>query len=188
MENKVISFLLKTETIDCKDIEIYQYGFSLLFKRLLHTAAILIIAAALDELIGCVIFLFVYAKLREYSGGFHAESEKRCFFCTVLISICAITLLKFFPQFSVQVLWYIEVICGLFIWFLSPQAAINKPLEVQERIIYRKKSHKSLVLFTIFSFVSINSNKIVCGITVAFILQMLMLIFGKWQNKIAPSK
>lgn len=180
-----MSFLIKTETINCEDIEIYQYGFNLLIKRLLHTVAILLIAASFNEFIGCSIFLLAYAGLREYSGGFHAKSEKGCFFCTLLISVCAIALLKIFPQYSLQVLWSIEVICGIFIWFFSPQEAINKPLEVQERIVYRKIAHKYLILFGIISIISIKYNKIVCGITDALILQMLMLLFGKQQNKIA---
>lgn len=188
MEKKVISFWLKTETINYEDVEIYQYGFSLLIKRLIHTGAILLMAAAFNELIGCSVFLFTYATLREYSGGFHAKSEKGCFFCTLIISICVITLLKIFPLFPVQVLLNIEVICGMFIWFFSPQEAINKTLEVQERIIYRKMSHKYLILFVTFSFLSINYNKIVFGITAALFLQMWMLMFGKWQIKFASLK
>lgn len=188
MEKKVISFWLKTETINYEDVEIYQYGFSLLIKRLIHTGVILLMAAVFSELMGCSIFLFAYATLREYSGGFHAKSEKGCFFCTLLISICVIALLKIFPQFPVQVLWYIEIICGMFIWFFSPQEATNKTLEVQERIVYRKMSHKYLILFVTFSFVSINYNKIVFGITAALILQMLMLMFGMRQIKFTSLK
>lgn len=86
--NKITSYLIKKETIDADDYELYQYAFETIVALIMQLSTILIIGFALNRFTETLLFLAFYCPIRQFSGGFHAENYKRCllFFVTIHIS------------------------------------------------------------------------------------------------------
>lgn len=57
MNNRVTKFLLETNVITSDEIEIYQYGFDLIVKIIIHTFLILIIGFLFGHFLEMVSFL-----------------------------------------------------------------------------------------------------------------------------------
>lgn len=161
----------------CDDIAVYRYGLELIKKKICHTAVILMLALACGEFWSILVFLVVYASIREYSGGYHAHSAARCFICTILVAATAIYMMKVpFRYMELPWLWGVMLVCGAGIWFLSPQEAENKPLGDMEKIIYRKMVHKYLILYSIVASLGLWHSLMTRGIAAAWIIQIIMLL------------
>jgi accessory gene regulator B len=52
----------------------YQYGLEILISGLIGIINILIISILIHRLTQGIVFLIVFIVLREYTGGYHAES------------------------------------------------------------------------------------------------------------------
>ena len=92
--NKVTSFLYCNNYIDSAkyDYEVYLYGFEILVASILNSVAILLIGLLFDRFIHSVVFLICYCPLRQFAGGYHADTYKRCFFIFICIFLLTIFL------------------------------------------------------------------------------------------------
>ncbi|MEG0034888.1 MAG: accessory gene regulator B family protein [Bacilli bacterium] len=86
----VISFFSKHQVIN-EDPLIYQYGFMITLSYFISSIAILVIGLLLNSLISAFIYIFLFDKLREYAGGYHARSYLECslLFITLFI-VCVV--------------------------------------------------------------------------------------------------
>ncbi len=165
--------------LDSEDIVVYRYGLELIKKKICHAAVILLLALACGEFWGMLVFLVAYASIREYSGGYHAHSAKKCFICTILVAAAAIFMMKVpFKYMELPWLWSVMFICGVGIWFLSPQEAESKPLGDMEKIVYRKRVHNYLIMAGILSLLGLWNPLATRGIAAAWIIQIIMLFVG----------
>lgn len=178
MEEKIIGRLLKAGIIKDEEAAIYQYGFGLLVKKIIHAGIILMIGLAGGEFWGVFFFLATYIAIREYSGGYHAKSSIGCYCCTAFVTVCLLALLKLFQM--ANSIWFVPIllICGGFIWFLSPQEAHNKPLSSEEKVMYQKLSRKYVLVFGGISLLGALYMDIVKGIACAWLIQSVMLLIG----------
>ncbi|MGC4019951.1 MAG: accessory gene regulator B family protein [Muricomes sp.] len=183
MEKKILSFLIRSEVIDEEKTEIYRYGLNIFIKKIIHILLFLVIGFIGGEFWGVFIFLVAYASMREYSGGYHAKSVTGCYCCTIIVSICLLILLNIFQRLDTYILYTMMLICGYTIWSLSPQEADNNPLEENEMVDYRKKTHKYLIGFGCISLAGFFLNVILKGISCAWIIQTVMLLMSEIERQ-----
>src|SRR3712207_3456369 len=90
--NKVTSFLYYNKYIDSEkyDYEVYLYGFESIIALILNTASILLIGLLFDSFMHTVVFLLCYYPLRQFTGGYHADTYEKCFFTFVIIFMATI--------------------------------------------------------------------------------------------------
>lgn len=163
--------------MEYEDITVYRYGFELIIKKICHTAMILLLSLICGEFLSILVFLVVYASIREYSGGYHAHSATRCFICTILVTVVVIFLIKIpFRYMELSWLWGVMLICGMGIWLLSPQEAENRPLRDVEKKIYRKIVHRYLIVTGIISLFGLYHPLVIRGVAAAWIIQIMMLL------------
>lgn len=84
MQNKIINLLLSQGTIDCEDIEIYQYGLFVVIFNIACVLAILLIGLLLNELINTLYYLLFFIPVRIFLGGYHCKTAKSCIFYSSL--------------------------------------------------------------------------------------------------------
>lgn len=173
-------FLVETGVVRNEDISIYQYGLNLLIKKIIHVTIILSLGLVVDEVWNILCFLVTYMSIREYSGGYHADSTRGCYFCTVIVTIFALFIIKVVSQTGSIEFWILFIVNGLIIWCLSPQGNKNKPLKTQEKIAYRKKTRKLLATFTIIALLDFAAS--IKGIVCAWIIQAVMLLISMFQR------
>lgn len=175
MEKSIIKFLVETGVVGPDEIELYSYGISLLLKKIVHTVIILVIGAISGMFWCMLVFLLSYIAIREYSGGYHAKTRIGCCTCTVIVTISVVVMFNLFPEPDSIYFQILLLICAILIWFLSPQDTDNKPLEVEERYVYRKKTRKLLTISAIILLLCYANATIFLGIASAWIIQAVML-------------
>lgn len=99
-EKWLARYFLLDESVPLDEVEIYLYGVRLLIKKLCHIIFIILLGFFFGEFFSIAIFLITYAHIREYSGGYHADSTIRCYGCTIVVTLCAIGLVKILSQIS----------------------------------------------------------------------------------------
>lgn len=183
MTEKVIRVLIRFGVIELEQTELYKYGFKLLLKKILHVAIILLIGFIGGKFWGIFFFLITYVKIREYAGGYHSKTELGCYSCTIIVSVCVLFILYFFQKLNKFWIYLLLFVFGTIIWFLSPQEAINKPLEMHEKSVYRKTTRIYVVFGCAISLCGFFCNMIVYGIVSAWLVQTVMLFAGLCDKK-----
>lgn len=169
---------MDTGVAEFDEIELYSYGFNLLLKKIAHASIILSIGMMTGEFWNVLVFLLTYIAMREYSGGYHAKTEAGCYTCTIIVMISVIIMIKRLPGLNSIVSWILLLFSAVIIWFLSPQDAENKPLDVEERYIYRKKARKLLIISAIIILSGYANTAIFLGSACAWIIQAIMLLMA----------
>lgn len=126
--SRLTSYMIAQGLIPQEDEEIYVFGWTMLLLPVASFAAILLIGAFLGQLLGTAIFLFFFSFLRSYSGGWHADSFRRCFLTTVSLYGCCLLLHFYLPEASWD--WTILVLSlmSIFIIYMwAPADHPNKP-------------------------------------------------------------
>ena len=184
MENTVAIWicnkLLEKKIISDTYLEVYVYGFELILSFLISSSIIIAIGIITNQIIPTLTFLITFIFIRQFTGGFHANSYIMCKIYTLLCYIGSIFFSYLFPvnRFAFVILFVIgEAIIGL----LAPIENPHKPLSTKEK---KKHKKKSLFLFPIwtlmgvaFSFFEISiSNTIfytLCTIIILMIIPTL---------------
>lgn len=180
MNNRITEFLLETNVITSDEIELYQFGFDLIVKKVIHTFLILIIGFLGGHFLGMVSFLVTYAWLREYAGGYHARTPKGCYCCTVLVTISVLVMLFIFRRLNVGLICICMLISGIVIWRQSPQETPTKPLSEKEKVLYRRKTRRILLCLAVtFGIGCCLSKEGAAGIACSWMVQMAMLFLGR---------
>lgn len=110
---------------------------------------------SIDESGVCVIqgfwFLIYFWPLRIYAGGYHADTEKRCYFLSTLMEIVIFLIAHFFDFTRGMGVILITFTLMVIIFSMTPQDTENRRLSDKEKIIYKKKVNEILA-FHIISF------------------------------------
>ena len=71
------SFIKRPNT--CYDkIEIYQYGFFVLYSNIIFLLLTMLLGAVFGVFLQGIIFYVAFFSIRQYAGGYHASTETRC--------------------------------------------------------------------------------------------------------------
>lgn len=157
--NKVTSFLYYNNYIDSDkyDYEVYLYGFESIIALILNTVSILLIGLLFDRFMHTVVFLLCYYPLRQFTGGYHADTYEKCFFTFVVIFIATIFIANHLGYSEVRPLILLfSVINYISICLLSPVDHINNILTDVEKVNYKKKARLIATSVLLFIFVSNN--------------------------------
>ena len=94
LTDKLVGMLIDEEIITSTEKEVYVYGIhqSLI---ILSNLAITIILGVISSMIWeSIVFMFAYISIRIYAGGYHAETQLRCYVVSILINILALIEIK----------------------------------------------------------------------------------------------
>lgn len=143
--DKISYFFSSKQIINENDLEICSYGLQILFSLCINTTISLLIGLLLNKIIYTIIFLVSFCSIRQFSGGFHAKSNKVC-----IITFISIFSLSMFLGIKLNKLnnlpIYVMLISSLSflcIYLLAPVCHINNPLDKNR---YKKNKFFSRVI------------------------------------------
>lgn len=138
--------LIREGVIQQEDRECYQYGCEQGLFMLLNLLTTVLIGLLMGMVWQSVLFTLLYIPLRIYAGGYHAKTQLRCFFVSNGMIIAALLGMKTLLQ-SPSICGILLLLgAGVVLW-LAPVEDQNKPLDQQEKAVYRQKGRRILVLY-----------------------------------------
>ena len=138
--------------INDENIDVYTYGFELLFSFLFSTSVIILIGTIMSKMLETLVFLGIFVILRSYTGGYHAKTYAKCTVVTfsTYISVILLTVFIEFVPKSIYILG--TSLCLLIIGVLAPIENQNKKI-----LSSKKVRHKvtSIILGMAFSVIGL---------------------------------
>ncbi|MSU01477.1 accessory gene regulator ArgB-like protein [Tissierella pigra] len=184
MIEKITNYFVVNELIKDEDKEIYAYGLHQGLLILINIITTILIGFIFKAVWESILFIIVYTPLRAYGGGYHAKTEVKCYLFSIALILVVLLGIKIIPDTDLIILALTEV-GGIIIWFLAPVEDSNKPLDKEERIIYKKRTGIILtteIIITI-SLLVLNFKEIALVMAISIFVVSLMLVLGKKVNK-----
>lgn len=146
----ISSFILKNSDNGSQELnDIYNYGIEILISSLLNIMLILLIGFFTGTFLQSLVFLLCFIPLRQFTGGWHANTYFKCnlVFCISYILVISLTFL--FTHIE-----NIHLICTLLLSGFIP-VLIFCPVENRNKRILKRKKLKftSILFYIIFSFI-----------------------------------
>lgn len=185
LSNKITDILLGNNTIKQEDREIYCYGVQQGLTLILNILTTIVIAFVCREFWQCLIFMISFILPRRYAGGYHAKTPLRCYIYSNAVIFAALLIIKFFTL-GIFICGCLSVISGAIIFFLSPIEAANKPLDDEEKMVYRIRARIILVILLVIQFVLsiLNYNTAVMCISLALFLLAALMVMGMINSRV----
>ena len=183
---KITDFFIKNNIVAADDRPIYKYGTEITLSTILGFFIVLTIGALSNNIINSVIFLFCFASIRIYSGGYHANTYLKCnVIYTSLFIIILILANTVFMNIDIYFNIILLITSVVFISIFSPIENKNKPLTAAEKTKNKKKSIFVSLIWAILSLILyVFHFKIYSIIVITMFVITILMIIEKTNQKI----
>lgn len=152
----VALFLCRKNLIKNHKIDVYAYGFEILFSEIINWFITLIIAIYTNTVIETAIYMFVFINMREVQGGYHCKSHIGCIITSTLVYLLYIFMLFYTSGNYIINISLLGLVFNLIIVFMvAPVEHPNKPIRTEDLNRYRKLSIKNSCLYSAIAIVLI---------------------------------
>lgn len=104
--------------------EIIRYGLDKIKNSCMMSAVTLLMGYAFHVFLQSIVFLICFIALRKYAGGYHADTQKRCYVISVLIIAVALWATRYKSDNSVCFV-FIQSLNFIILCFLVPVDSKN---------------------------------------------------------------
>lgn len=147
--------------------EIVRYGLERMKSRAIAIGATLMLGGILGMLAEGIVFFLCFIGVRRYAGGYHADTQARCYVISFGITVGAFVLIKYVP-ISASAFLILLLVSLLAILFFSLVDCENRRLEPWEKERYGKRVMKYLFLLQL--------HLILCWLIVRVVLRHQMVL------------
>jgi accessory gene regulator B len=139
LANNLTEYLLKKEIVEQDNFQVYVYGIEVLLSTLSNIFLALMTGIILGMLFETLTFLFAFAILRVYCGGYHAKTHLGCIFAFLVNYAVSMLTVYFTPiEWTRPLCLLIAVASFLYIYKFAPVQHKNRPLEENEYNKFKK--------------------------------------------------
>lgn len=129
ISNNIADYFFENKMIERNDKDLYIYGLQLIISSLIGIATILCICIILNKFIDSIIFLLCFIILRNYCGGYHANSYLKCNLYFIGIFIITELIIMFTPIILIEPISVVIFCTSLYILVkYAPVDNVNKKL------------------------------------------------------------
>ncbi len=133
----IVGILIDEEIIDRKKLDIHIYGFEIIISSLINIVVAIVLGLAFWQFWELIIFLAVFIPMRQYSGGYHANTYVKCNIAFSINLILAMSVLKLNFDYNIYLHLCICILTIMICVILSPIKNSNKPLSVNQKKKYK---------------------------------------------------
>ena len=137
----ILDFLDNQSGLSDEEKDYYRYGIEITLSSILSLCIVIIIGIAFNSFWDSLLFLLLFVPLRQYTGGFHAESY---FFCNLSLAVIFVGLMLICSINSVLTytyLWLVIATAGFVVVVIfSPVDNKNKPIKAENVKYYKMKA------------------------------------------------
>lgn len=133
--------------IQNEDIDVYKYGYILMFEMAINICISTILAILLQNVKCLFMFSCIFIPLRMYCGGWHASKSWACSVISNTIIVFVMIIDKYqIIRMSLLILMIVEMICFVIMFWFAPLENENKPLNIIEKKKYKVKCKKIYIM------------------------------------------
>lgn len=177
-------YVIKKGVINKDEQDMYEYGFTLALEMGISILICLFIANAMHMFVEAILFFIIFIPIRSYAGGLHLKHFISCL-CLSCLTFSAVLVVVRFIKIPILFSFCLTLFWEISIYFLYPVDNINRVLDNEERVYFKKKLNQFLALdFTI---------AVVCGllekgeylllIMTTFLMIVVTMILGKYKSR-----
>lgn len=175
----LVNFLEKQKVIEEEKREIYIYGYEIMFSNILGLVITLTLGLLFGKFIYALLFYAVFVSLRQYTGGYHANTYLHCNLFFLLNIALGLSSTELTPYWH----WYYSLLLFIFYFTVilrfAPLDNKNKRLSMGEKV----KHKKTAIFLSVFwigaaSIASIFFVQIGIVVSVTMFLVALLLVIG----------
>lgn len=186
---KVSYKLIANGNIKSEDREIYEYGLRQGAITLINLVTTVLVGALFHMLLYTLIYMICYIPIRMYVGGYHTNSQLRCYLFSIGLNTSVLILIRNLVL-EKEVIIFLLFIAGATICLLAPIEDYNKLLAKDEVIVYRKKARRLVIVTMSISVILIALGYITQAkcIIISLLALSVMLIMGAIKNGLIKIK
>lgn len=142
-------FVVQNITDETREV-IYAYGMELLISDVLNAMIVLLIALISHTLPAVIVFIAVFMGLRQFVGGYHANSHLSCMFTLIAVmlifsyGICNV---------SGKLIWWLSTgfaaLSLPIIFSIAPVPHPNKPMSEEKGVKLKRRSRILVMLLSV---------------------------------------
>lgn len=185
MRKIIVDWMIDSGSIDEEEREIYEYAIQSLKLLIMPVFYAVFIGWLLQEWGITLCYVFVFAIVRKFSGGYHAKTELQCTLFSLLSIFLGVESVKIIDLgLGLEITFLVSV---LIILMASPVDSPNKRLEINEKRSIRKVifvTEAAICVIVIFLYgCQHNSFNYIKSIAIANIFVALFQIISIITNK-----
>jgi hypothetical protein len=169
------------------DEEVVKYGLEIISTKVLFAIIIVSIGILTKCFLESIIYTITFSLLRQYGGGYHAETKQKCFVLSVLMLICAIFIIKTAQSFDVFIILEVVItfLSVIYIITTAPIDTPNKRLDADELRIYGKRTGITVCILVIILGIClyIKAYRFSTAIMIGIIMEAYLMLKGQINNK-----
>ena len=182
--NRILCVMVGENYIDEEEMDIYRFGLECMVLKVIHYISYIIIAIFMKSVIAMIFSSIILVPLRCMAGGYHAKTRIRCylFSCAVVAFLCKLNQVPVSMNISIIILLIADVIILAF----APVENENRPIDMDEKIIFVYKTRLILFIGNIAIIITVLLKLGIHGYMINGILVVaLMLLLGKMKIKMS---
>lgn len=179
----VVDWMVKNNVVLDEEREIYDFGIDQIVFTGLNMITMLFIGVVTQSVVTIVGFTLFYMALRVYAGGYHADTQLKCFILSNIMILIVVGIDHWIDLDRVLQL-VIVVVCSIIIFRLGPVETITKPLDTLEHKVYKKRMIIIMMIESTLFIVSLMTEFAIVSkfITLSYIAVAIMLMGGVIDN------
>lgn len=165
--------------------DLYVYGYTLVAEKLVIFLVTMFIAIVFNALLEVLLLCITFVPLREYTGGYHANSRIGCNLLSAIYIIVALLGIKYLPM-VIHISQYIlgEFVCAAIIFRYAPVATDKREISESENRFFRKMTLSILAIELILGIIfSILKNYYVMSIMLVTHMGVAAALLGEMIKK-----
>lgn len=136
--------------------EIISYGLKQMKSTITMITVLLSIGIVFQVAFESVIFLICFIYLRKYAGGYHADTQERCYVFSTLIFVAACYIIRNVQEDKGFLV--LQIINMLLLFRLVPVDNKNRRLEQWEKDKYGRKARiRIIIAYVLYIFFNVNA-------------------------------
>lgn len=182
-------YVIQKGVVKKEEEEVYQYGFQATLETTLFIITCAIIASALGMIMEGMLFFIIFIPLRSYAGGLHLNHYWSCFFLSCL-TFSAILLICKFVYIRDEIVFATLLVFEASIWFMYPVENINRDVDLEEDVHFRKKLKRFMLVDLLIAVVCMIAKKetYLLLVVVTFLMVVITMAIGKYKNLLQNRK
>lgn len=152
LSKKILAFITRNTKIPIDETDVYKYGIEITISSVLNIVLIIILSLLLGNFVSGICFLFCFILLRQFTGGYHAESYFKCNLALGVSYVCISLISNVFSRLPIHLLEGLLIAGCITVVLYAPVNNRHKQLTSKQKQQFKTIS---LIIYALLGIVSV---------------------------------